>query len=134
MKAALTIAMFSHFYYGLDRPLPFWLWYLALFTLSCRIALTQMSSDCSNRLTILFLSHRTTSFKLWHLLVMRKSSSVRHCYSRRKIFAVEKQQNFWSIGWELLLICTCWMSSFDALELLLFIHRTPNFNHFHVRS
>ena len=39
----------------------------------CCFALNQMSSDCLIRLTSLFQIDWTTSFKLWHLFLMRKN-------------------------------------------------------------
>ena len=65
---------------------------------------------------------------------MCKNPSMRHCYSRNKIFTVEMQQRFWLSDWQLLLIYTCWMCRSNELELLLFIHQTPNFNYLHVQS
>ena len=73
-------------------------------------------------------------FQLWHMFVLYKNSSVMHCYSWRKKFAVQMKQKFWLWDWDLLHIYSCWMHSSYELQLSLFIHRTPNFNHFYVQS
>ena len=85
------------------------------------IALTHTLGNFSIRLRSLFKFDRANSFKLWDLFVMCKSPSVRHCYSPRKIFAVEMQQKFLLSDWESLLICNCWMRSSHMQDLSLFI-------------
>ena len=76
-----------------------------------------MSPNSLIHLTSLFQSDWMTSFKFWHLFVMRKNTSVRNYYSQSKIFEVKMQQKFWTLDWELLLLCTCWVCSSDVLKL-----------------
>ena len=106
-----------------------------LFSVSSNRLITfiQMLRNCSIRLTRMFQSDRTTSFKLWHSFIMYKNPSMKHCYNRSKIFAFEMQQKFWPSDKESLFLCTYWMCSFDVQELSLFIHGTPIFNHLYVR-
>ena len=98
------------------------------------IASTQILSDWWIRITTLVQYNRFQSFKLLHMFVMCKNPSMRHSYSRCKIFADEMQQKFWPWDWEVLLICTCWMRSSHLLELLIFNYRTPNVIHFRALS
>lgn len=95
----LTIVLSPRPFVVLDLPLPSRPLNLPVFIHTCQhhlIVSTQMPSDSTICPSNLFQFNDTTSFKLWNMLIMTTNPLARHYYTRRRISAVEMQQEVWT--------------------------------------